>query len=147
MNSKRSLRRAMGAFFLLILLCSLDAQQLKGLKFRGVDIPYTLKHEDTVIEKGKYELEVVMPQTASLRVFYLKINKDKDALCILSGTKLHYKTEKVSELHRDPNIPKQPRLTMRRNTEEKKLYIYFESGKRAPDYPFERIRFEIDYIE
>lgn len=146
MNSKRVFVSMVGAFLILILLCPLDAQ-MKGLKFRGVNIPCTLKYKDTVIEKGKYDLEVMLPETASVRYFYLRIYKKKDALCILSGTKLHYRTEKVSELHKDPNIPDHSRLTMRRDKAKKKLYIYFESGKRSLDYPFERIRFEIDYVE
>jgi hypothetical protein len=146
MNSKRFCKGVGGAFLVLLLICPL-ASQMKGLKFNGVNIPYTLKYEDTIIEKGKYDLEVMVPETASVRYFYLRIIEKKDALCILAGKKLHYHTEKVSELHKDPNIPDKPRLTMRRHPVKKKLYIYFESGKKAVDYPFEKIRFEIDYIE
>ena len=100
-----------------------------------------------MIEKGKYDLEITMPETSGVRIFYLRILKKNEALCIINGRKLHYKTEKVSELHKDPNIPDKPRLTMRRVNALKKLYIFFESGKHAPNYSFEKLRFEIDYIE
>jgi len=117
------------------------------MKFRGVNIPYTLKHNDVVIEKGKYDLEVTMPATTGIRIFYLRILKKKEALCIIEARKMHYKTEVVSELHKDPNIPDKPQLTMRKVKALKKIYIYFESGKNSPNYPFEKLRFEIDYIE
>ena len=100
-----------------------------------------------MLEKGKYDIEITMPETSSVRIFYLRILKKNEALLILDGRKMHYKTEKVSELHRDPNIPDKPQLTMRKVKALKKIYIYFESGKQSPDYPFEKLRFEIDYIE
>ena len=146
MKSKRIYLYMVSVFLVFAFFCPLVGQ-MKGMKFRNIDIPYTLKHKDIVLEKGKYTLEVTMPETSSVRVFYLKILKGKDALCILNGTKVHYKTEKASELHKDPDIPDKPRLTMRKIAGLKKLYIYFESGKKAPDYPFEKIKFVIDYIE
>ncbi|MFC2164212.1 hypothetical protein ACFLT2_04345 [Acidobacteriota bacterium] len=133
-------------FLTFAFFCPLEGQT-KGLKFRGIEIPYTLKHKDVVIEKGKYDLEVMMPETSGIRIFYLRILKKNKALCIIEARKLHYKTEKVSELHKDPNIPDKPRLTMRRVKALKKLYIFYESGKHPPSYPFEKLRFEIDYIE
>lgn len=146
MDSKRIFVCMCGIFLVSVFLCPLVGQ-MKGMKFRGIEIPYTLKHEDVVIEKGKYDLEVTMPDTSGIRIFYLRILKGNEALCIIEARKLHYQTEKVSELHKDPNIPDKPRLTMRRVKALKKLYIIFESGKHAPDYPFEKLRFEIDYIE
>lgn len=146
MNSKKVLVYGVGVFLILAFLCPL-AGQMKGMKFKGIEIPYNLKHKDVVIEKGKYDIEITMPETSSVRIFYLRIMKGNKAICIVDGRKMHYKTEKVSELHKDPNIPDQPRLTMRKVKALKKLYIYFESGKQAPNYPFEKIRYEIDYIE
>ena len=146
MKSKKIFIYGVNVLLILALLCPL-AGQMKGMKFRNINIPYTLKHKDTVLEKGEYNLEVTMPETASVRVFYLRILKGNEALCILNGTKVHYKTEKVSELHKDPNIPDKPRLTMRKMKGLKKIYIYFESGKKSPDYPFEKIKFVVDYIE
>ncbi len=146
MNSKRVFAFVVAVFLVFTFLSPLVGQ-MKGMKFKGINIPYTLKYKDVVIEKGKYDLEVMMPETSSVRIFYLRILKKNEALVIIGGRKMHYKTEKVSELHKDPNIPDKPQLTMRKVKALKKLYIYFESGKHSLDYPFEKLRFEIDYIE
>lgn len=146
MNLKKIVVCVTGFVLLIACVCPLMSQ-MKGMKFKGVNIPYTLKHKDTVIEKGKYDIEITMPETSGVRIFYLRILKKNKALCILDATKLHYESEAVSAMHKDPNIPEKSRLTMRRNKELKKLYIIFESGKHSADYPFEKLRFEIDYIE
>ena len=146
MNLKRVFVYVAGVFLSVAFLSPLLGQ-MKGMKFKGINIPYTLKHKDIVLEKGKYDIEITMPETSSVRIFYLRILKKNEALLILDGRKMHYKTEKVSELHRDPNIPDKPQLTMRKIKALKKLYNYFESGKHSPNYPFEKLRFEIDYIE
>ena len=64
-----------GVILILVFLCPL-AGQMKGMKFKGIEIPYTLKHKDTVIKKGRYDLEITMPETASVRIFYLRIDQD-----------------------------------------------------------------------
>jgi len=146
MNSKKLFMYGVGIYLILAFICPL-AGQMKAMKFRGINIPYTLKHNDTVIEKGKYDIEISMPETSGVRIFYLRILKKNKALCILDSTIMHYDTEATSQLRNDPNIPDKPRLTMGRNPVSKKLYIYFESGKHSPDYPFTKLRFVIDYIE
>jgi hypothetical protein len=145
-NFKKVLFCGVGLFLILPFLCPL-AGQVKGVKFKDIEIPYTLKHKDTVIEKGRYDLEIMLSDTSTVRVFFLRFLKKNKALFMIEGRKIPYETQKVTKLHRDPNIPDQPRLTMRKVTSRKKLYIYFESGKNIPNYPFEKIRYEIDYLE
>jgi len=145
MNSKNAFVYMMVIFIVLVFLCPCQALA-QGIKFRGVNIPYTIKCGDTVIEKGKYDIEVTMPETSGIRVFYFRISKKNKTLCMIPGTKVHYKSEAQSDLYKDPNIPDQPRIKMKSIKPLKKLYIYFESGKLHL-YKFEKIRYELDFIE
>ena len=103
--------------------------------FKDVQIPFNLKHNDKIIKKGKYQVEI-LKHTAQT-VYYLRIKKGSKKLCLVPGEYLQYRDES--------EVPEKPKLRMRRNTAEKLLYIIFESGTITWKYPKIKIRFKIEY--
>ena len=103
--------------------------------FKDVQIPSNLKHNDKIIKKGKYQVEI-LKHTAQT-VYYLRIKKGSKKLCLVPGEYLQYRDES--------EVPEKPKLRMRRNTAERLLYIIFESGTITWKYPKIKIRFKIEY--
>jgi hypothetical protein len=120
------------------------AQLTKLYHFKKVQIPFNLKHEDTIIQKGKYDFEFLRHQTQP--IFYLKIRKGSKVLCQLLGEKLEYEGYGWDKM-RDPDIPKKPKMSMSRIPVRKDLYIIFETGKDTQIYPLIKVRFQLKYEE
>jgi len=114
-------------------------------EFKGVMIPFNLKHKDSIIKKGKYDFVFFkLDGDFLLRI----IGKGKPAYLVSGGERLDYKASHlITELHADPRIPEKPTLNIKRNPALKIAYIIFESGKKSVVYPFLRIRFKMDYEE
>jgi hypothetical protein len=120
--------------------------QLQSLfEFEDVNIPFDLKYEDLIIKSGKYDLEFF--KHGEGQVFYLKIKKDNKTICLVSGgERVRYKNQSsLGLLLKDPDIPDDCRLKIKRNPALKIAYIIFETGKRAMAYPYYKIRFKIGY--
>jgi len=120
------------------------AQMKRIYKFKKVQIPFNLKHEDSIVKKGKYDLEFLKLESQS--AYYLRIIKKKKFLFTIPGKQLSYKTDKdgMAQYH-DPNIPENPTLKMRKDPKDKILYIIFESGKKTSICPFIKARFKLEY--
>jgi len=116
-------------------------------EFIGVEIPFNLKHKDSIIEKGKYDFEILFHRQE--RVFFLIIKKEGKSLCFLRGEELKYRNSEgvilhTAELWQDPEVvPKEASLQIKRHP-GKKVNIIFESGKETAVYPLRKIRFEME---
>ncbi len=131
--------------FLLVTFISSSAiaQQKRIHIFKGVEIPWTLKYGDDVVEKGTYDL-VLIKNTST--AFSLQIKKKKETVClILDGERISYKYQSdLRKLMRDPNIPKKATLRMKRNPALKRLYFIIETGKFGTS-SFHKLRFRVQY--
>lgn len=123
---------------IMILLCPAIAQMKLICEFKDVEIQFNLKHEDSIFEKGKYDFELLRMGN----VFYLRIKKKEKPICLIpGGKKLKY------ESFSDPDIPERAKFTIKRNPALKIAYIIFEPGSQHPDYPFIKVRFNLEYEE
>lgn len=143
---KRILVSLSTLFLILLFVMPVSAQLQSVVKFKGVEIPYNLKHEDTLIEIDKYDFEIFVLEHDAQKLFFLGIKKGKKVLCHIPGERLQYETEFLMELDKDPNIPDKSTLDMRIAPQEKSVIFIFEAGKRAGAYSYEKIRFKIEYI-
>lgn len=126
-----------------ILAVPAAAQWVRLGKFKGVEFPCTLKYEDKVLEKGKYDIEAVKhPNTPQC---YLWFKKNGDEICSVEGEWLTLPVRGGAR-RIDPSIPNTPRLKMKKDTEEKVLIIMLETGWRN-SRPYLLIRFKIKYEE
>jgi hypothetical protein len=128
---------------ILILAAPAAAQLVDIGKFKGIQIPYTLKFEDKVLEKGRYDLEALKnPDTPSC---YLRFKKGSKVICLVEGERLEYEARGMSRMT-DSEIPDQPRLKMKKNTQEKVFIFIVESGRNSL-YPYLLLRFKLEYEE
>jgi len=139
-------KRLLGGCFLVFLIAALaapaEAQWIRLGKFKGVDIPYTLKYKDKVLEKGQYDIEAVKhPKTPQC---YLWFKKNGDEICIVEGEWLTLPVRGGAR-RTDPSIPNTPRLKMKKDTEENVLILTLETGRRNPR-PYLLIRFKMELV-
>ena len=114
-------------------------------RFKGVNIPVSLKIKDRILEKGVYDLE--FRRTPSPVMFYVVIIKSGKTLGVAPGEEWPYGTGIVSDIYENRDIPQKPTLKMAKNTDEKLFLITFESGRTTRQYPMVRARFKIPYEE
>lgn len=143
MSSHRVMGNVLVVFLILLLASPIFAQLIDIGEFKGVEIPFRLKFQDIVIEKGSYNLEVLKnPNTPSC---YLRIKKGTKILCLIEGERLEYETYGFEKMT-DPSIPQKPRLKMKRNAEEKVVYFTVETGRDSL-FPYLWLRFKMGYEE
>jgi hypothetical protein len=134
-------------FLILQISSPVLAAQLKELcKFKGVEIPFKLKYEDTVLKRDKYNLEALLLKSPSLSKYYLRIKKGSKVLCRIEGEQWIYVTQ-GTYMMRDPDIPDKPTMKMRKNSKDKLITFIIETGKKNRMAPFLRLRFKIAYEE
>jgi len=127
-----------GVFLVLFLYSPAHSQLIDLCTFKGVQIPYNLSYQDTIIEKGTYDLEALKnPTTPSC---YLRFKKGKQVVCLIEGERLNFDPT-------DPSIPDKPTLKFKRNAEEKKLLITVETGKAHRRFPNIKLRFTLECEE
>ena len=143
MSNRRVLGNVLGIFLILLLASPIFAQLIDIGKFKEVEIPFRLKFQDIVIEKGSYNLEAL--KNRNTPSCYLRIKKGTKILCLIEGERLDYEAYGMSKMT-DPNIPQKPRLKMKRNTEEKVVYFMVETG-RGSRFPYLWLRFKLAYEE
>lgn len=142
MSSKRIFVSLSILIMISILFRPAIAQFRKVNKFKGVEVPFSLKHEDTVLKKGKYDFEIIVYRT--LREFYLRIIKKGKTLCIVPGEILRDKPPgaRGEEM---PEVPEEPTLKISRIPAKKIANIIFETGKLTEIFPCYKIRFQMEY--
>lgn len=135
------------SILLMLFLSSPSFAQLQTLhEFKDVKIPWTLKYEDIVIEKGKCDL-IFLRHGTNTKLFYLKIKKKGKTICLIpKGERVAYKDQgNLLTLLNDPKIPKNAKLQIKRNPALKIVYIIFESGKHARICALHKLRFKVEY--
>ena len=136
---KRKISNLVRVLLITFLVCPLIAQKSVN-KFKDVNIPYTMKHENTVLEKGKYDFEIL--KYSSQTVFYLSIKKRRGQnLCLIIGERLKYTNLEIET----NQIPQKSKLSIKKNPEKKLLYITYESGSSTVIFPLLKIRWELEY--
>lgn len=141
-RSRRTLVSA--SFVALVVLCGAAvayAQMASIYRFRDVGVPLTLKVEQTVIEKGTYDLEFV--RSSSPVLYFLRFMKRGKILAIVQGEEWPYDVGLVTEVAR--SIPKSPIMKMKVNRAEKLLNFVVESGRNNRDYPNLRAVFKLPF--
>ena len=142
---KRSLIVFSIVFYMMLFFAdSVLAQMELIYRFKAINIPVSLKIDQSILEKGPYDLEFL--RTSSPAVCFLRIMKKGKILHLLEGEELSYGILSTNA-SRDPNIPTKATLKMTLNNSEKFLTILFESGKQVRNFPFLKIRFTIPYEE
>lgn len=145
MKKKRTLAFMLGAILVIVLFTPGHAQIKRICKFEGVAIPFDLKHEDELLEKGTYNLDVI--KDVNQQLFHLRIKKKRKTICSVAGEKQRYKSLDIAHLMDDPNIPDDPKLRFQRAPAKKVVNIIFESGKRINKYPCIKVKFQMGYEE
>lgn len=131
------------AVFLVFLLFSQAGADWRSIqKFKKVDVPFDMKYEDLIMEKGQFDFEILSER--SLNIFQLKIYKKGKSLCGITGKVLRdglpgTRGEEMEE------VPDEPTLQMKRIPVKKALYIIFETGKLTEIFPGFVIQFELGY--
>jgi len=144
MDVKRIFSIMIGIIFVLVLFTPAHTQRMRKIsRFNNVGIPVDLKHKDSVLKKGTYNLEVMKDVTPN--IYYLRIYKRGKAICNVSGEELSYGTFDERDLLMNPDIPDDAKLKFRRDPENKIVNIIYESGKRAGMYPCVKVKFQMEY--
>lgn len=131
--------------FILSLFIGQAEAQLKTIyKFKGVMVPLKMEHDNSVIKKGRYDIEFLKNQAAGS--YIMRILSGRKKLCTLVGEELTYDSHSGRQLT-DPSIPDDPRLRMRKNADAQQIHFLFESGRKSPVYPYVYLRFKIGYLE
>jgi hypothetical protein len=127
----------------MILFCPVMGEMISIYKFKSIKIPFPLKFENSILEKGEYAFEIVIDQKP--QIFFLRILKKGKILCQIQGEKLEEYKSYGWDRFKDPDIPGEPTFKMKKNPEEKAVNIIFESGKNTAIYPFVKIKFKMEY--
>ena len=143
MSGHRVMEKVLVVFFILLLASPIFAQLIDIGKFKEVEIPFRLKFQDIVIEKGRYNLGAL--KNRNTPSCYLRIKKGTKILCLIEGERLEYEAYGMSKMT-DPSIPQKPRLKMKRSAEEKVVYFTVETG-RGSRFPYLWLKFKMDYVE
>jgi len=126
----------------LLLFSPGEAMLTQIYKFTGIQIPYDLKYEDFILEKGKYDFQILVHHKT--QQLHLRILKKGKGICSVLGERLRYESY-GRERMKDPNIPDQPTLKIIKHPTEKKVSIIFESGKKTRIYPLVKAVFKMEY--
>jgi len=133
------LKQGRAVFFTLALLAFLSAGQLLAqmnpiCRFKKVTIPVTLRINDSLLERGAYDLEFLR---ANPRSYYLRIMKNGRILHLVQGEEFLYDNSSV--------MPRKTVLKMSKNTAEKTLTLVMESGTDTVIYAMVRARYSFPY--
>ncbi|MGB3861580.1 MAG: hypothetical protein WA915_05825 [Candidatus Aminicenantaceae bacterium] len=130
------------SIFISLLVSPGMAQWKRVYYFKDVDVPFNLKTEDKILEKSKYDFEILKDFNQAL--YYLSIRQKGKRICNILGEYLYYKQRGAIN---HPEVPDKPKFGMRRNPVTKDVIIIFESGRKYTKYPFVKIRFKLKYEE
>ncbi len=136
-------RALIGILMIFLIAGPAAAQFIDIAKFKSVQIPYTMKFEDKVLEKGKYDLETLKDRNNP--VYHLRFKKSGKVICTVEGEQLTVESRGMSRMS-DEDIPDNPRLKMKKNAAEKILIITVETGRRS-QFPFQLLQFKLEYEE
>jgi len=136
--------RAIG---LVVFLTSIAWTQTERISvFKGVEFPFDFKSGDTIIEKGRYDLEIYYSKVDTNFLYFLRIMRKGKFLYEIPGERIEYSATTIQELRKDPKIPKEPTIRIKKIPESNLVNILFESGKTG-NMPFEKAFFRVEEIQ
>jgi len=139
---------AAGSIAALVVLCVAAfayAQLASIYRFKDVSVPLTLKIEQTVIDKGTYDLEFM--RSSSPLLYYLRFMKRGKILAVVQGEEWPYAGGLIADVASDRSIPKSPVMKMKINRDDRLLSFVIESGRNNLNYPMLRAAFKLPYEE
>ena len=134
------------ALAIFIIACSGLAETQRISIFRGVDIPFDFKSGDIVVDQGKYDLDVHFSKVDTNYLYLLKFMRKGKVLYEISGQRIEYQAQTITDLARDPKIPKEPTIRIRKLPGGNLADFIFESGKTG-NFPFEKAFFRVEQIQ
>jgi len=134
------------ALAIFIIACSGLAETQRISIFRGVDIPFDFKSGDIVVDQGKYDLDVHFSKVDTNYLYLLKFMRKGKVLYEISGQRIEYQAQTITDLARDPKIPKEPTIRIRKLPGGNLVDFIFESGKTG-NMPFEKAFFRVEQIQ
>jgi hypothetical protein len=127
-------------------VCSVWAEMQRLSIFRGVDIPFDFRAGDVSVEHGKYDLEVHFSKVDTNYLYVLKFMRKGKPLYDIPGQRIEYQAQILQELAKDPKIPKEPTIRIRKLPMGNLVDFIYESGKTG-DRPFEKAYFRVEQIQ
>ncbi len=142
---KKLLLNSLKVFPVLFLFSPCFGQLAVFCTYQGVEIPCRLIFENTTIEKGQYDLDVMRPRTTPM--YYLRIKKGRKVLCQILGDRYDYPQMTYYERTTSSAIPDQCTLQMNKDPKENAFYFTVHSGRKNRLFPFLLLKFKVKYEE
>lgn len=140
------IKKILSSFLSLLLIMAFShhafAQMKKVHKFKKVNIPFNIKCDDTIIEKGQYDIEIFAYR--AVRQWSLKILKGGNTLCILNGQILRDECPGARGQEME-EVPEETTLKMSRIPAKQILNIIFEAGRMTQFYTCYKVIFQTEY--
>lgn len=127
-------------------VCSVRAETERVSIFRGVDIPFDFKSGDVVVEQGKYDLEIHFSKVDTNYLYVLRFLRKGKQLYDIAGQRIEYQALTIQDLMKDPKIPKEPTIRIRKLPMGNLVDFIYESGKIG-NMPFEKAFFRVEQIQ
>ena len=134
------------AVILVFLVSSPSSADIREIvTFRDVEIPWTLKQGDIVTEKGTYDVILVKH---GIEIFCLKLRQSGKTICVVKNPqRIKYAgNDSLYEMMRSDDIPKNPKLRIKRNPAINTVYFLIETGN-CRDCRFKKFRFKLESTE
>jgi hypothetical protein len=140
-----------GAFWgtivlVIFVVCFGRAETERVSLFKGVEFSFDFKSGDIIVEQGIYDLEIYYSKVDTNFLYFLRIMKKGKNLYVIPGQRIEYSATTVQELLKDPKIPKEPTLRIKKIPGGNLVNIIFESGKTG-NVPFEKAFFRVEQIQ
>ena len=127
-------------------VCSGRAETKRVSIFRGVDVPFDFKSGDVVVEQGKYDLEIHFSKVDTNYLYVLRFLRKGKQLYDIAGQRIEYQALTIQDLMKDPKIPKEPTIRIRKLPMGNLVDFIYESGK-VGNMPFEKAFFRVEQIQ
>jgi hypothetical protein len=127
-------------------VCSVRAETERVSIFRGVDIPFDFKSGNVVVEQGKYDLEIRFSKVDTNFLYVLRFLRKGKQLYDIAGQRIEYQALTIQDLMKDPKIPNEPTIRIRKLPMGNLVDFIYESGKIG-NMPFEKAFFRVEQIQ
>jgi len=133
--------------FLLVFLFSIPStgEIREILTFRDVEIPWTLKQGELVLEAGRYD---VLLLKHGIELFCLKLRQNGKTICVVKNPqRIKYTNQhNLYELMKSENVPNEARLCVKKNPAIHTVYFVVETGN-CRHCKFQKMRFKMESSE
>lgn len=127
-------------------VCTGRAETERISIFKGVDIPFDFKSGDIVVDQGKYDLEIRFSKVDTNFLYVLRFLRKGKQLYDIAGQRIEYQALTIQDLMKDPKIPKEPTIRIRKLPMGNLVDFIYESGK-VGNMPFEKAFFRVEQIQ